>query len=97
MPYINEATKIIEDNDLKIINFNTIEDLNIDYSHDLYNCNHINVWGATKFTRYFAKYLDQTYNLADHRNDKKYSSWQKEYERFTEDLKDLTGEDIKDM
>ena len=60
MGYINEATKIIENNNLKIINFNTCEDFEIDYSHDLYNSNHINVWGATKFTRYFAKYLDHS-------------------------------------
>lgn len=97
MGYINEAVKIIENNNLKIINFNTISDIDINYTHDLYNSNHLNVWGATKFTRYFAAYLDKNYNLPDHRGAKKYQSWDKEYIRFTKNLKELTGENIKNM
>ncbi len=97
MGYINAATKIIEDNNLKVINFNTIDELKIDYAHDLYNSEHLNVYGATKYTRYFAKYLKENYDLKDHRQDKKYSSWQKEYERFTKSLKKLTGYNIEDI
>ncbi len=97
MGYINAAMRMIEENNLKIINFNTIDELEIDFSHDLYDYEHLNVWGATKYTRYFAKYLHENYDLKDHRQDKKYISWSKEYDRFTKSLKELIGESIDEI
>lgn len=95
MGNLNDLTKVLEEKQLKIINFNTINEIGIDYSHDLYNTSHINVWGATKYTRYFANYLKQNYDLPDHRNDKNYETWHKEYERFTGDYKKIINEEFK--
>ncbi len=79
---LNYATNIIEESGLQLINFNKLNDLDIDFSHDFYNYAHLNIFGATKYTLYFSKYLNDNYDLIDHRGDKKYNSWNDEYERF---------------
>ncbi len=39
----------------------------------------MNSFGAEKFTRYVSEYLVNHYNLHDHRGDKQYQSWEKDY------------------
>ena len=92
---LNSATSIIEKNNYKVINFNTLEDFEVNFKKDFYNSQHLNVYGATKYTLYFSKYLKNNYDLPDHRGDKKYSSWVDEYERFKKEYKELTGEKFK--
>ena len=95
---INDAVKIIEKNNLKVINFNKINDeVGIDFSNDLYNEAHINVYGATKYTLYFSKYLKENYDLPDHRDDKKYNSWKTEYKKFKKQYKKLTKNNFDDL
>ncbi len=92
---INSAIDIIEQNGIKVINFNTQEDFNnIDFSTDLYDDAHLNVYGATKFTLYFSKYLKENYNLEDHEGDSNYSSWNEEYEKFKQSYKKITGKEF---
>ena len=92
---MNYAIKIIEDNGFKVINFNKLDDFkSIDFKTDLYNGAHINVYGSTKYTLYFAKYLKENYNLPNHKIDEQDSSWNDEYERFKNDFKKLTGKDF---
>ena len=91
---LNDAISVINENNLDIINFNTLEDFKIDFSKDLYNSGHLNVYGATKYTLYFSKYLKEHYDLPDHRNDPKYASWNSEYERFKQSFKSLTKKDF---
>ena len=95
---LNKVIHILQENNLNVINFNTLKDFNdIDFSHDFYNAEHINVYGATKYTLYFSKYLKEKYDLNDHRNDKNYSSWDKEYERFKTNYKNKMNQDIEDL
>ena len=94
MSKLNDATKIINKYDYQVINFNQ-NDSYIDYSNDLYNPNHLNIYGSTKFTLYFAKYLDNIYNLPDHRNDEKYSSWVEEYNRFKSKYEQKTNNNFE--
>ncbi len=95
---INEAIDIIKQNGLNVINFNTLEDFNnIDFSKDFYNEAHLNVYGATKFTLYFSKYLKENYNLENHRGDSNYSSWDKEYERLKQSYKNITGKEFEEL
>lgn len=96
MQILNKIIEKIKYNDLKVLNLNNV-DLNIDYSHDYYNFAHLNIWGSTKMTEYLAKYLNDNYNLEDHRNDKKYASWSKEYERLKKNYKILTEKDFDDL
>ena len=62
----------------------------IDYAH-------VNTKGATKFTLYFAKYLDSIYDLPDHRGDDRYNSWDLEYERLSKDYQKYTGNDYQEL
>lgn len=87
---MNYAARILEENNYSVINFNTLKDFTVDYKNDFYDIMHLNVYGATKYTLYFSKYLNENYDLNDHR-DEGYCSWDKEYERFTQDFKSLMG------
>ena len=92
---INDAIRIIKDNNLNVINFNDLEDFNtIDFSTDLYNSAHINVYGATKYTLFFSKYLKDNYELENHKNNRRYDSWNKEYERFKNNFKKITNKNF---
>lgn len=95
---LNESVKIIEDNNLKVINCNKVEKLNnIDFETDLYNYGHLNVYGATKYTLWFSKYLKENYNLPNHKKDKKYSSWEDEYRRFKDSFNKTTNKNFDDL
>ncbi len=95
---LNFVVKFIEKNDLKVINFNTLDDFdNIDFTTDFYNDAHLNIYGSTKYTLYFAKYLKENYELPDHRNDKRYNSWNAEYERFKKDFNETTNKNFDDL
>lgn len=94
---LNDAINIIEENGFKVINFNTLEEFkDIDYSTDMRD-NHLNVYGSTKYTLYFAKYLKENYNLENHKGDKKYNSWDKEYLRFKNEFKKITNKDFEEL
>lgn len=97
MEYINTATEIIQSNGLNVLNFNTLDDFEVDFDKDFYNYAHLNVWGATKYTKYFSEYLKEHYNLPDHRNDASYSFWESEYKRFKVNYNKLTGERFEDL
>lgn len=87
---LNNATKIIEDNNYKVIN-GCNENIDIDYSNDFYNPGHLNVYGATKFTLWMSEYLEDNYKLNNHKNDNKYKSWDKEYKKYKESFNKLTN------
>ncbi len=87
---MNDVISIIEANKLKIINFNTLKNFKIDYKTDFCDSAHLNVYGATKYTLYFGKYLKEQYHLPDHRYDEFYKSWDKEFNRFKTNFSDTT-------
>ena len=88
---LNEAYDIIKENGYDIINFNLVDDFDINFKTDLYNSNHLNVYGAIKYTLMFSKFLNDNYELPDHRGDKNYQSWAEEYERLKLSFSDLTN------
>lgn len=49
--------------------------MKLNYTTDLYNKNHVNYYGAEKYTNFLANYIKQNYNIPDRRQDEKYSSW----------------------
>lgn len=97
MMNLNEVVSIIEDKGYDVINFNTLNDFQIDFSKDFYNSSHLNVNGSTKYTLYFAKYLNENYDFNDHRKDKKYSSWNKAYKKFENKYKNITGKEFENL
>ena len=65
-----------------------IDEMKIDYNTDFYNNNHVNIYGAEKFTQFLTDYLYENYNFKDIRNDKNYSEWKKYLKRFKKCVKD---------
>ena len=94
---LNTVSKKLKSENFNVINFNTLDDFNVDLKNDLYNYGHLNVYGATKYTLYFSKYLYENYDLKDHRNDKKYSTWDSEYKRFKDSFSQIIGNDFDDL
>lgn len=59
----------------------SVVDLSID-SYDPHE--HLNGSGGRKVTAYLGAYLDQHYELADHRGEAAYSGWDEDYRRYTD-------------
>lgn len=73
----------LEKEGIKYINFNSrdnLEKYKFDYSSDLYDESHVNIYGAIKYTDYFSAYLSENYDFPDHRGDSKYEEWTGPYE-----------------
>lgn len=65
-----------------------IEEMNIDYNNDLYNEDHVNIYGAEKFTDFLAKYIKYNYELPDRRNNQKYDLWNEYIPTWNQQVKD---------
>ncbi len=73
----NAVTELAEKEELDYIDLNLLlEEMNIDWLNDTKDGgDHLNYEGAKKVSEYFGKYLSETYELPDHRDDSEYSSW----------------------
>lgn len=54
----------------------------MDFSTDFADANHLNPIGAKKVTQYLGKYLNENYDLPDHRNDPQYKDMEMANARF---------------
>lgn len=70
----NYVSEKVEDSGYKFVDFNEYTDqMGLDFDTDLYNENHVNIYGAEKYTDFFAGYLkDNNYSLPDKKNDSNY-------------------------
>jgi len=55
------------------------KEMDIDFSHDFYNHDHVNIYGADKYTLFLGEYIMNNYDISDKRDDKMYSYWNEEY------------------
>ena len=84
---INQAIKLVEKRGYNVLNFNTremAETLELDWSKDYYDPRHVNMLGSEKYTKYLADYLQEHYDLPDHRGDADYESWDEAYEFYAD-------------
>lgn len=58
------------------------DEMGIDFTTDFYNRNHVNLFGAEKYTEFLENYIVQNYCLEDHRGDSSYDSWNEAYHNF---------------
>lgn len=80
---INTYIHIADEYNVPFLDANKIEiwhQMGLNSLTDFYNSNHVNVFGAEKYTSFLAKYMVESFNLADHRNEAQYASWQELYE-----------------
>jgi len=61
-------------------------EMGLDYSFDFYNENHVNIFGAEKYTDFLSQYILKNYELPDRRDDVNYSSWNEDYENFNKEV-----------
>ena len=80
---INYIGRIAQRYDVPFLDFNHLTDeISIDFSADFADSGHLNVRGAEKVSAYLAEYLKSQYELADHRGDQAFASWDQAARHF---------------
>ncbi len=69
--------------------------MQLDYSTDMNNENHVNVYGAIKFTDYLSYVLREMHDLPDHRGDPRYRIWEEEDKKYREALIATTDDETQ--
>lgn len=74
MERTNRIYQILEEEGFDCVSYLTTSQdgsfsIDLDHKTDFFNANHVNYYGADKFTRAFAAYLDEQYDLPDRRDD----------------------------
>ncbi len=78
---INYLCDILDENGYKYLNCN-LDGTVYDLKNDFYNAEHMNYYGAEKFTNEFANYLVKHYGFSDHRGDGRYYQWEGTYDNI---------------
>lgn len=89
----NYVERIVSENGFTFIDANDyVDEMNINFKTDLYNINHVNLFGADKYTRFICNYMKSHYELRDISNspewDKLLEDWHKEREETIEVIKE---------
>ena len=70
-------------NDLNYIDLNDDDNITIDWEKDSSDGGlHLNIYGAEKVGEYLANYIDENYDLPDHRNDELKETWNKYLNKY---------------
>lgn len=79
----NAMADMIQSYGFQYLNANEYYDeMNLDFSTDFYNKNHVNLFGAQKYTEFLERYISENYNLGNHKGDPAYASWDEAYQEF---------------
>lgn len=92
--YIEEK---IENNGFKFLDVNEYYDeMQLDFNTNFYDMNHVNIFGAEKYTNFLESYIKKNYNLPDRREDTNYDSWDKLLKNWHKQI-DKTKDKINKM
>lgn len=69
------------------------DQMQLNFDTDFYNENHVNIFGADKYTDFLTDYLKEHYDMPDRRKDKNYESWNELLPNWNNQV-DLTKEAI---
>lgn len=73
----NRCGEIAAEEGIPFLDFNRMHDeLGLDPQTDMAEASHLNYRGTGKLSRYLAGWLASNYDLADHRGDETYASWE---------------------
>lgn len=93
----NTLQKIVEEAGFDFFNTNLYyAEMNLDFQTDFNDYNHLNCFGAEKYTAFLEKYLVENYSLPNHRGEEKYASWDELYIEFKAE-ETLTKANVKKM
>lgn len=74
---------IVENRGYDCVNTNQENsNISMDYNMDFYNGAHVNCLGAKKYTEYIDGFVVEKYQIPDHREDERYSSWNESAKQF---------------
>lgn len=82
---MNAMVQYVEQKGYPAVNFNdddVLEACGLDGSTDFYDDEHMNTKGSRIYTRYLAGYLKEVLDIADHRGDERYQSWEDAAETY---------------
>ena len=87
----NETKAFADEHDLKFIDLNLNGDeFDFDWKKDTKDKgDHLNVYGATKVSKYLGNYIKQNYDIPDRRNDESYRDWYTDSETYHKDIKKM--------
>ena len=69
----NYIEKIIKSRNQDFLDANDyIKEMNLNYAYDFIDIDHVNIYGAEKYTEFLTKYLVNNYKLPDRRGEKLY-------------------------
>lgn len=72
----NYMGSVIEQYGFDFLNTNDYwQEIGLNYSVDMFNGNHVNLFGAEKYTDFLLNYLQENYHLPDHRGEAGYEEW----------------------
>jgi len=72
----NGVAELAEKNKIVYLDLNLVEEIGINWKTDTKDAgDHLNFAGAKKVTKYIGKYLNEKFQLTDHRGDAKYQKW----------------------
>ncbi|MEA3327447.1 MAG: hypothetical protein U9R53_09110 [Chloroflexota bacterium] len=87
----NAVSRFSDEYGLTLIDYNLPEFMDVvgfDPMTDMTDKNHVNSFGAEKFSRNLGDYISTQFNLADKREDPKYSQWNIDAEQLRQLIKD---------
>lgn len=94
----NYVKQLSDENGIPFLDANrAIAEIGIDYSMDCMDESHLNYIGSMKYTRWLAQYLQENYNLADHRGEEGVDHWKDACMRWTEDRLVEEGREIESL
>ena len=100
MERLNTSKKIVEERGYECINFIPIEkkeELGLDDRTCYYNREHLNYFGALKYTDFMSKYLKDNYDVPDRRGDSRYAGYEELYDKLMENMKGDYAERYAEM
>lgn len=62
------------------------DEMGLNFDHDFYDINHVNVLGAEKYTKFLAKYINDNYCLPNRKDDINYIEWNNYYPVWKEEF-----------
>lgn len=84
--YYNEIPLLLEKEDVNFINyFHNLDELNLNFSTDFRDDDHLNYYGAQKITAHLGKYIKEHYDIPDRRLDPAYAKWNDDYKLYVQD------------
>lgn len=82
--YVNE---LLDSYGYAFLNTNYCNDeIGIDFETDFMDANHVNLWGALKYTDYIGQYIKTNYDIPDHRGEEEYADWDELLDKWNEEI-----------